>query len=77
MKFRAQLTTKGNRGHQLKDAIGGLLFGRIAGWGLTKIQSEYLAFTGISRIGQDKTLINTVKGVGSGHFIDSPYWEGF
>ncbi|HAS34890.1 MAG TPA: hypothetical protein DCS15_00280 [Flavobacteriales bacterium] len=77
MKFRAQLTAKGNRGHQLKDSIVGILFGRIAGWELTKIQSEYLAFTGISRIGQDMTLIDTVKVVGSGHFIDDPYWEGF
>ena len=77
MRFKVTLSTKGNHGHQLKDAIGGILFGRISGWELTNFQSEYLAFSGINRIGSKMRLIDRAMLLGSAYSINGPYWEGF
>ena len=77
MKFKVTLSTKGNHGHQLKDAIGGILFSRISGSELTKFQSKYLDFSGINRIGEKRRLIDSAKLLGSGFSINGPYWDGF
>ena len=77
MKFCVKLTSGGNHGHQLKDYIGGILFGRIFGLEFMKTKSKYLEFTGINRIGIDYNLIDNVKRLCYNYTIKGPYWGGF